>query len=224
MFANRALLTFGAGLLAVRVTALMQSPDTLDLTKMKSGTAASQEGSSATVSTTGSAVHSVRQKAPLTVSIKSLDHASYAYGQPFIIHLVLRNTGTRSFVIPWEPDPERVSTGPGEVPQISALLSVAVTRGGGQAVTLPLAVLYGSNSNPMTVKVLRPGASVEIIADARWAFPWYAEGKVAPSGEDFQQLAVAARLAFLTGIDGHVYADVESVNRINIKLGRSSAK
>ena len=219
--ANRSLLTFGAVLLTVRVTALVQTADTLDLTKIKPGTASSTGGLPVTVPATGLSAHSVREKAPLTVSITSLDQVSYAYGQPFTIHLVLRNTGTQSFVLPWEPDPERASTGPGAAPQMSALLSVAVTLGEGQPVTLPVAVLYGSNTNPMSVKVLQPGASADIIADARWAFPWYAEGKMGPPGKRAYQLAVAARLAFLTGIGGHVYGDVDSVNKVQIEVRKS---
>ena len=130
----------------------MQPTDTLDLTKMKRGSAGSRGGLTVTVPATGLSPYSVREKAPLVVSIKSLDQVSYAYGQPFIIHLVLRNTGTQSFAIPWELDPERVTIGPGDPPRMSALLSVAVTRGEGKAVTLPLAVLYGSNANPASVK------------------------------------------------------------------------
>lgn len=208
-----------------------QAPDVLDLTQPRLSSGHTTPNSRGTGSAVGRSSHAVTQPSGVQMRLESLDKDAYRDGEPSEFRVSLTNTTRQPVTLPWEPDPQQVVTGPG-APLIEALLVIDVEPGrpvrdtgphprGG--VTVPIAILYGSKMSPANTKVLQPGARAEVIARGHWKF-------VAYSPEDLRAVAfpdnvnVGAQLIFRTRIDGNLYTDLSSGNRISIALERRGAK
>jgi hypothetical protein len=198
------------------VTASAQGPDTLDLTQLRTSTSGAMTAGTSTGSAEGVSSHSAREQLRVHMRLEWLDRAAYRYGEPLTFRLTLRNVGREPVAIPWEPDPARLSTGP-DAPLQRALLALDVDFSDGRA-SIPVAVLYGSKLSPGNMKVLQSGQVGEVLGAATWEFRAF-------TGDDVRagfnrSVDVSARLDFLTPINGRVYANMRSVNRVRIALVR----
>jgi hypothetical protein len=153
---------------------------------------------------------------PLQIKLESMDRNVYRERDQFFCRLSLQNVGQQDLTIPWEPDPEKVVTSV-DAPMLEWLLVLSLDGREYDRLTFPIRTLYGSTFSPVTLKVLRPGEQAEIIARGKWQFVTDASAKRAEATLP-RTVDVAARMDVLTGVKGHVYSDVISINRLPILL------
>ena len=208
----------GAGIVCVLAAAAAlgaQGSNILDLTHVVSSSGsmtAGQGGGSATAPSS----HEKRQSADVRVRLESLDRDAYAVHDAFVFRMSLQNIGRQAITLPWEPDSSRVITGP-DAPILTSVLVIDADTSGGRHSTVPVAMLYGSKLSPSSTKVLAPGDRAEIIAAAQWQFLPTAS-RAGAKDDQSGPAHITARLTFLTGIDGTVYNDFVSSNKLPIIL------
>jgi hypothetical protein len=203
---------------AVAVAPSAQTQDTLDLTQPR-GSSGPVTDAPMTGSASGISSHARREQSPVRLSLDWLDRNTYHVGEPFVFHVTLENVGATSVTLPWEPDVQQVLRSSDE-PLSEALLTLDVDVQGG-TLTVPIATLYGSSFSPGSTKVLRPGGRAEILAKGNWAFLGHGTSQLSPFAAS-PDVSVAARIHFLTSIDGHVYDALRSTNKVAILLAKRS--
>ena len=196
------------------VTVNAQSPDTLDLTQLRTSRSGATTAGTSSGSAAGLGSHSVHEHMTLQIRLEWLDRMSYRYGDPLTFRLRLRNVGGEPVAIPWEPDASQVLLGP-DAPLEQALLSLDVDLPGGRA-PIPVAVLYGSKLSRGHMRVLQPGETADVLAAASWEFQPYTAESIHRGFSG--SVNVTAKLDFLTPINGRVYANMRSVNHVRIAL------
>ena len=197
-----------APVLVALLSANAQSPDVLDLTQFGSGQpSGDRSAGSGSGSVEGRPAHVVLTSSGLRMRITSMDRDSYTDGEAFVTHIELLNESDRTVTLPWRPIAAEVSEAPG-APVIKALLTAEVELQA-QRLVVSIATLFGSASNPNTIKVLKPGGRAEIIAPGNWNFVGRAAGELRRTTKS-KNGRVSVRLAFLTPVNGASYEDVVS--------------
>ena len=192
-----------------------QAPTVLDLTQkdLRPGM-----GTAATVfvPVTGASSHAVREQLPLDVVLTWMDRSDYHEYDPFTFRVVLHNRGRAPVVLPWEPNRERVITS-SDTPLMQWLLAVGLEGGQFDRLTIPVATLYGSTLSSGSLQTIDPGKSVEIVASGQWKF--LTPDAIRRAEATLPGMVnVRAHVAFLTGINGHVYQDLASTNHVSVAL------
>jgi hypothetical protein len=200
----------------------IQAPDVLDLTQSWATAVESSDSDTAHPgrgSASGPGDHTVFERLGLQLKLESLDAPSYLDGDRFEFRTTLRNSSAQAILLPWERDRHRVVTGP-DAPMLEALMMVDVESSHGR-LTIPIATLYGSSLSPTNTKLLRPGATAEIIASGNWNFMGYSSDDLRLKGVS-QRVRVLAAIRFVKPLNGHWYASAESENRIPVVIERRS--
>lgn len=201
------------GVFSVLVSA--QAPDLLDLTAARPIYGPNTAGT-VVVSGTGISSGGMRSQMPLSVMIESMDRDVYQEFDAFSFRIRLQNVGDTAVTIPWNPNANEIVTDV-NVPVLKCLLTFTVEGLEPDNPVFPIASLYGSTLSPGTLKVFQAGGSAQILGEGTFRFLTDASASHTRALLP-RSLNVRARIAFLTSINGRVYNDLISNNRVPIVL------
>ena len=101
---------------------------------------------------------------PASLTIEPLERDDFSLGERSSVELRIRNAGKVPLVLPWSPKALLLGDSTDEIRAIVSL--VARTRGG--ADQIGAWTLYGSESMPSSVQVLKPGQEALIRVPVKW--------------------------------------------------------
>jgi hypothetical protein len=164
--------------------------------------------------------HSIKKmNVPLKAELLGFDKAYYYLGENVIYEVQLSNISGSNIVIPCSPNVNEVKSNQdgGASNYLKAALSLVVKDkiGGDQFVATQ--ILYGSETIPVSLKILLPGQSVIFRVPGRWEF---SDAEVAQRLKKSlpQRFETRARFAFLEPSD--LYLPAISKNSLNIELDK----
>jgi len=160
--------------------------------------------------------HAIRHKPPLQVTLEAMANQAYRMGDETTYTVTIRNVGNERFTIPWEPDWTRIIDDPSH-PIISCRVYLEINKPGGSGRgLLGGESFYGSSSSPLTLKVLAPGQSVQILHPLTW--------RMGNDIADDEFSATLPRVVHMRAllvftrqpVPGRRYSDVFSINRRSV--------
>lgn len=159
-------MVFCTGLLVAATCAVFaQAPATLDVReKVPPAAAAPPAMASPTPLSRGAALRTN----PLQITLIALDRATYRLGESLVFNVLVRNTGSTTVSLPWEPDWRRLVSARQEDVYTCTIGLELRDSGDTAGAVLPPLRLYASKAMPSTERQLVPGAAVQIVAPATW--------------------------------------------------------
>ena len=189
------------------------TPQTYTLDFVVGTTAAAQLGSKAQkIRPPRVAPGSGGEPLPFELTLVSLDRNGYATGDDAVFEVLLKYVGTTALTFPWSREVAAVSDAP-RAQIVHLLLAFKDPMLGSQLVGFDN-TLYGADTLPGTMLVLRPGDSISVRAAARW---WLSRGYAQrPEPAWVRSLSVRAQLQ-LQGTKRFTPL-IESANALTIEL------
>jgi hypothetical protein len=155
------------GLLLVGEPQSKAAPQTYTLDFVGGSAAAAQRGSKAEIRPPRVAPGSgLNEPMPFELTLLSLNRNGYTIGDDAVFEVLLKHVGLTPVAFPWSRDMAAVSDAPRA--QISHVLLTFTDPILGRQLVGFDNTLYGADTVPGTMLVLRPGDSISIRAAARW--------------------------------------------------------
>jgi len=213
----RAFTTICCLILCLVTSAPAQDTNVLDLTKLRASSEQTMTGSGGGLGPS----MSTPKTTSLKVTLKSLNKTNYYLGERVSYEIMLQNITTHTVVIPWTPDQLSVKPSLKEYPSgyMEGNISLFISDKSSGDQFLDVQSLYGSHLVPNSLKKLRPGERVRILA----------AGKINLIDANFysrmlprlpQTFIVKARVTFDTIPKSSHYTHSESTNRLSITINK----